>query len=323
MIIDILLFVLGIVLIIFGANSLTDGSAALARRMGVSRLVVGLTIVALGTSAPELVVSLTSAFKGNADISMGNVIGSNIVNTLFIGGLTAVIAPLSITLSTIRKEIPLMILASVVLVAFALDPLLSGDSSLSMSISRSEGIALLAFFSIFLAYTFSIAKADAIEEEKKRPRVGKPLWVLIALIIGGLTALVLGGDLFVDAASSMARRFGMSEAFIGLTIVALGTSLPELATSIVAAMKGEPELAVGNIVGSNIFNIFFILGTTATIVPITVSGITALDFTVLCLSALMLYVFGVFFGDRKINRYEGAALLVVYLVYNAYLIYNL
>lgn len=322
MIIDILLFVLGIVLIIFGANSLTDGSAALARRMGVSRLVVGLTVVALGTSAPELVVSLTSAFKGNADISMGNVIGSNIVNTLFIGGLTAVIAPLSITLSTIRKEIPLMILASVVLVAFALDPLLSGDSSLSMSISRSEGIALLAFFSIFLAYTFSIAKADAIEEEK-RPRVGKPLWVLIALIIGGLTALVLGGDLFVDAASSMARRFGMSEAFIGLTIVALGTSLPELATSIVAAMKGEPELAVGNIVGSNIFNIFFILGTTATIVPITVSGITALDFTVLCLSALMLYVFGVFFGDRKINRYEGAALLVVYLVYNAYLIYNL
>lgn len=324
MIVDILLFVLGVVLIIAGANFLTDGAATLARRLGVNPLVIGLTIVALGTSAPELVVSLTSALKGNADIAVGNVVGSNIINTLLIGGVTALIAPLAISVSTIRKEIPLMILASLVLTAFALDPLLSGGESAAMSVSRSEGIALTAFFLIFLAYTFSIAKDNVVEiEGDVQPSHTKPLWLIAVLIVGGLASLVWGGNLFVDSASNIARSFGLSEAFIGLTIVALGTSLPELATTVVAALKGEAELAIGNIVGSNIFNIFFILGTTATISPITISGITNLDFITLCLSAVMLYIFGIFFGERKINRYEGGVLLLVLVVYNAMLISNL
>lgn len=322
MFVDILLFILGVVLIISGANLLTDGAATLARRFGVNPLVIGLTIVAFGTSAPELVVSLTSALKGNADIAMGNVVGSNIINTLLIGGATAIVCPLAISSSTIRKEIPLMILASVIVTAFALDPLLSGGAISVMSISRSEGVALLGFFAIFLAYTFSIAKDDVVTVEGEAQPT-KPLWLLIVFILAGFTGLVWGGDLFVDSASSIARRLGFSEAFIGLTIVALGTSLPELATSIVAAFKGESQLAVGNIVGSNIFNIFLILGTTATIAPITISGIATLDFITLILSAVMLYIFGVFFGERKINRFEGAVLLLVLIAYNVMLISNL
>lgn len=326
MIVDILLFILGVVLILGGANLLTDGASTLARRFGINPLVIGLTIVAFGTSAPELVVSLASALKGNADIAMGNVVGSNIINILLIGGATALVSPLAITIGTIRKEIPLMILASVILIAFALDPVLSSEATSTMSISRSEGIALLGFFLIFLAYTFSISKDNVGEIEvdtKRENNSPKPIWLLILLIIGGLAGLIFGGDLFVDSASSIARFWGFSEAFIGLTIVALGTSLPELATSIVAALKGESQMAIGNIVGSNIFNIFFILGTTATIAPITISGVTNLDFMALLLSSVMLYIFGVFFGERKINRYEGVVLLLVLIAYNVMLISNL
>lgn len=323
MIINLLLFILGVVLIISGANFLTDGAAAIARRLGLSPLMVGLTIVAFGTSAPELVVSLTSALKGSADIAIGNVVGSNIFNILAIIGTTALIAPLSITSSTIKKEIPLLILASVVFTAMVWDDLFSGFSSASNYLSRSEGIALLAFFIIFLAYTFSMAKpapeieeAPASSESKKR----KPLWFLILLIIVGLGGLIWGGDLFVSSSSAIARSFGVSEAFIGLTLVAMGTSLPELATSIVAALKKEPELAVGNAVGSGIFNIFFILGTTSTVLPIRLSGgITLVDFVVMILASVLLYFFGVFFGDKKIVRTEGALLLLFFVLYNAYL----
>ncbi len=331
MLLDILLFVVGIALIVAGANFLTDGAAALARRFGLSPLMVGLTIVAFGTSAPELVVSLTSALGGNSDISLGNVVGSNIFNVFGIAGITAIIAPLSITKSTIRKEIPLMILASVVLSVMIFDSLLSGLPNQENIVSRSEGLVLLGFFSIFLAYTIAISKPseliepqqekEAVVEENKSPK--KPIWFLLLCIVGGLAALVYGGDLFVTSASNLAKAFGVSEAVIGLTIVAAGTSLPELATSVAAALKGEQEMAVGNVVGSNIFNIFFILGLTASVTPIGLGGLTMFDFASMIAAAVLLYFLAVFFGDRKITRIEGGILLACYVAYTVFLLNQL
>ena len=324
MILDILLFIVGIILIIVGANYLTEGASVLARRFGVSPLVVGLTIVAFGTSSPELIVSLMSALKGNSDIAMGNVVGSNIFNVLVIGGITALVTPITITRSTIRREIPLMILACLVLSVMALDRVFAGTGATENILSRREGIVLLCFFLIFLTYTFAIAKGDRSDPHTApAPTKHYPLWLLVVFIIGGLGGLVLGGELFVDAASSIARTLGMSEGFIGLTIVAAGTSLPELATSVAAALKKEPEIAVGNIVGSNLFNIFFILGTTATVTPIHIGGVSTLDFTMMSFAALLLYVFAVLFGQRVIKRAEGAVLFLCFVLYTAYLIAQL
>lgn len=324
MLLDLFYFVIGIVLIIAGANYLTEGASALARRFGVSPLVVGLTIVAFGTSTPELIVSLLSALKGNSDIAMGNVVGSNIFNVLVIGGITALVAPITVTRSTVRREIPLVLLASLVLSVMALDRVFAGTGATENILSRSEGIVLLCFFLIFLTYTFAIAKGDPSDPHTApAPTKHYPLWLLVIFIIGGLGGLVLGGELFVDAASSIARTLGMSEGFIGLTIVAAGTSLPELATSVAAALKKEPEIAVGNIVGSNIFNIFFILGTTATVTPIRIGGVSSLDFLVMSFSAILLYVFAVLFGQRVIKRAEGAVLFLCFVLYTAYLIAQL
>jgi len=324
MLLDLFYFVIGIVLIIAGANYLTEGASALARRFGVSPLVVGLTIVAFGTSTPELIVSLLSALKGNSDIAMGNVVGSNIFNVLVIGGITALVAPITVTRSTVRREIPLVLLASLVLSVMALDRVFAGTGATENILSRSEGIVLLCFFLIFLTYTFAIAKGDPSDPHTApAPTKHYPLWLLVVFIIGGLGGLVLGGELFVDAASSIARTLGMSEGFIGLTIVAAGTSLPELATSVAAALKKEPEIAVGNIVGSNIFNIFFILGTTATVTPIRIGGGSSLDFLVMSFSAILLYVFAVLFGQRVIKRAEGAVLVLCFVLYTAYLIAQL
>ena len=311
MLLDLFYFVIGIVLIIAGANYLTEGASALARRFGVSPLVVGLTIVAFGTSTPELIVSLLSALKGNSDIAMGNVVGSNIFNVLVIGGITALVAPITVTRSTVRREIPLVLLASLVLSVMALDRVFAGTGATENILSRSEGIVLLCFFLIFLTYTFAIAKGDPSDPHTApAPTKHYPLWLLVVFIIGGLGGLVLGGELFV-------------EGFIGLTIVAAGTSLPELATSVAAALKKEPEIAVGNIVGSNIFNIFFILGTTATVTPIRIGGVSSLDFLVMSFSAILLYVFAVLFGQRVIKRAEGAVLVLCFVLYTAYLIAQL
>lgn len=331
MLLDILLFVVGIALIVAGANFLTDGAAALARRFGLSPLMVGLTIVAFGTSAPELVVSLTSALGGNSDISLGNVVGSNLFNVFGIAGITAIIAPLSITKSTIRKEIPLMILASLVLSVMIFDSLLSGLPNQENIVSRSEGLVLLGFFAIFLAYTIAISKpSELIEPQQEKEAVvdenkstKKPIWFLLLCIVGGLAALVYGGDLFVTSASNLAKAFGISEAVIGLTIVAAGTSLPELATSVAAALKGEQEMAVGNVVGSNIFNIFFILGLTASVTPIGLGGLTMFDFASMIVAAVLLYFLAVFFGDRKITRIEGGILLACYVAYTVFLLSQL
>lgn len=326
---DLVLFVLGIGLIVLGANLLTDGAATLARRLGLSPLMVGLTIVAFGTSAPEVVVSLTSALKGSSDIALGNVIGSNIFNVLAIGGVTAMIRPLIISRSTIRREIPLLVLASVVVLVMTLDTSFGGVGDVRNVISRSEGLVLLGFFCIFLAYTFAISSdgAEGASPAEAEPSEASPnnagqrhIAVLVLFIVGGLAALVAGGDLFVGSATRIARSMGVSEALIGLTLVAAGTSLPELATSVVAALKGEHELAMGNIVGSGIFNIFLILGLTATVTPIGIGGITVLDMGVLVGSAILLYLLGVFFGQRTITRAEGGLLFAGYLGYTAYLI---
>ncbi|MCD8176371.1 MAG: sodium:calcium antiporter [Tannerellaceae bacterium] len=315
---DFLLLIGGLVLILLGANYLTDGASAVAKRFHISSLVIGLTIVAFGTSAPELSVSLISALKGNSDISVGNVIGSNIFNTLLVVGCTAVIVPVSLTKGTLNKEIPLCVLASVVLFICANDILLNGASQNSISIS--DGLLLLCFFLIFLGYTFAIAFNNNGQDEPEIKSL--PVWCSVIYILGGLAALIYGGDIFVDGASGIARSLGMSDAVIGITLVAAGTSLPELATSIVAALKKNPGIAIGNIVGSNLFNIFLVLGASASIVPINVDGITNLDFGMLIFSAVLLFVFGYLFKKRQIGRIEGAIMILCNVVYMGYLVYK-
>lgn len=313
---DLLLLIGGLLLILVGANGLTDGAAAVAKRFNISSLVIGLTIVAFGTSAPELTVSLASALKGSSDLAIGNVVGSNIFNTLMIVGCTALIVPISITKGTITKEIPLCLLASIALFICANDILI--DKASHNSISSSDGLVLLCFFLIFLGYTFAIAKNGKDSEDTEIKEI--PVWRSALYIVGGLAALIFGGQFFVDGASGIARSMGVSESVIGLTLVAGGTSLPELATSVVAALKKNPEMAIGNVIGSNLFNIFFVLGCSAAIVPMNVQGITNIDLGMLIFSCILLYLFGLFFKKRTITRIEGVAMVLCYIIYVAYLI---
>lgn len=318
---DILLLIGGLLLILLGANGLTDGAASIAKRFNIPSIVIGLTIVAFGTSTPELTVSVSSAMKGSSDIAIGNVVGSNIFNILFIVGCTSLVAPIVITRNTLRKEIPLCILSSVVLLVIANDVLL--DKGASNILSTTDGILLLCFFLIFLSYTFAIAldgKSQATDEENNIKQM--PMLKSVLFIIGGLCGLVYGGQLFVDGAMNIARSLGVSESVIGLTLVAGGTSLPELATSIVAALKKNPEIAIGNVIGSNLFNIFFILGCSATITPMNISGITNIDLSVLVGASILMWFFGLFFAKRTINRPEGAFFVLCYVAYTVFLIYN-
>lgn len=308
-----------------GANGLTDGAASVAKRFNIPNIVIGLTIVAFGTSAPELAVSASSAIKGSADIAIGNVVGSNIFNTLMIVGCTALFAPIVITRNTLQREIPLCILSSLALMICANDVFLDGAKENVLSIT--DGLILLCFFAIFLRYTFAIAThspKEKLEKEEATEDIKQlPMWKSTLFILGGLGALIVGGSLFVDGASGIARGLGVSESIIGLTLVAGGTSLPELATSIVAALKKNPEIAIGNVVGSNLFNIFFVLGCSASITPLRLTGITNLDLWVLVGSSILLWLFGVFFGKRTITRIEGSILMLCYVGYTAVLIYNL
>lgn len=306
----------GLVLILVGANTLTDGAASVAKRFHISSLVIGLTIVAFGTSAPELTVSIVSALKGNTDMAIGNVVGSNIFNTLMIVGCTAAIVPLHMNKGTLSKEIPLCILASVVLFICGNEVLIDGASS--NSISSSDGLLLLCFFSIFLGYTFAIARNPdtAAETPVKEMPIGKAA----LFIVGGLVGLIFGGEFFVSGASDVARKLGVSESVIGLTLVAGGTSLPELATSIVAALKKNAEMAIGNVIGSNLFNIFLVLGCSATIHPLTMQGINNVDLGMLIGSSVLLYFFGLFFKKRTITRWEGIVMALCYVAYTVYLI---
>ena len=326
---NILLLIGGLILILLGANGLTDGAASVAKRFRIPPIVIGLTIVAFGTSAPELTVSVSSALKGSADIAIGNVVGSNIFNTLMIVGCTALFAPIVITRNTLRKEIPLCILSSIVLLICANDAFL--DKAPENILNRVDGLLLLCFFLIFMGYTFAIAsKPVTMEQQAEHPVIEEeteikslPWWQSILYIIGGLAALIYGGQLFVDGATGIARNLGVSESIIGLTLVAGGTSLPELATSIVAALKKNPEIAIGNVIGSNLFNIFFVLGCSASITPLHLSGITNFDLLTLVGSGILLWLFGLFFAKRTITRIEGGIMILCYVAYTVVLIYNI
>lgn len=321
MIISILLLIVGGALVLFGADRLTDGATALARRFGVTEMVIGLTVVALGTSLPEFVTSFMSTLKGSSDISIGNIVGSNIFNTLVIVGASALVYPIVIRKSTVTKDIPFSVLASIMLIVVVFDVALDGAA---MNIlARTDGLLMLGFFSVFMAYTFFMARNTeelSTSNESNVPVKQMPYWKIFLFIILGLAGLVLGGNLFVESACDIALSLGISETVVGLTIVAAGTSLPELATSVVAARKGSSAIAIGNVVGSNIFNIFFVMGMCATIAPMKVGNISYIDLALMLVSMLMLWGFS--FSKRKIERWEGALLVIVYLIYLSYLVYN-
>lgn len=309
-----LLLIIGIVLVLWGADKLTDGATALAHRFHVSDLVIGLTVVAFGTSLPEFVTSFTAVLRHYEAISMGNIVGSNIFNTLLIVGASALTSPIWVSRSSLSKDIPFALLASLVLFVLCKDTLFAGADT--QMISMGDGLMLLFFFAIFMYYTFSIARPGAGSEESSLTgREDYPFWKILLYIVLGLAGLIFGGNFFVESASDLARTWGVSEHIIGLTIVAGGTSLPELATSIVAARKGNSAIAIGNVIGSNIFNIFFVIGICALVSPISAMSITDVDLLLLIGSILLLWVFA--FTNRRISRMEGASLILVYLFYLA------
>jgi len=314
MILNILLLVGGLVILIYGADWLVAGASAIAKKMKVSDLAIGLTVVSFGTSAPEFVVNIFAAWQGNADIVFGNIIGSNNFNLLFILGITGLMMPLVVQKSTVWKEIPISFIAIIVLYFLVNDQLIMNNENM---LSRIDGIILLVFFLGFLYYVYKQLGAEeaTIVSEKQRPTI-----VLWGMIIGGLFGLVLGGRLVVTNAVEMAQMMGVSEKIIGLTIIAAGTSLPELATSVVAALKKNNDIAVGNVVGSNIFNIFFILGASSVLKPVTFSTAFNLDLYLLAGGTLFLFAAMFLSGKKKLDRWEAALLLAVYLGYTTWLV---
>ena len=316
MILDIVRLIGGLALILYGANWLTDGASAIARRLGVSDLVVGLTIVALGTSTPELVISVLAAVGGNAPMAVGNVVGSNIFNVLAIIGIVAIVKPIPICRSVMGEQLPWVLLTAAIVVATGFSPWLDGTPA---TVSRVEGIILLLLLVMFMRRTLLSARENPGSEAGGNLRHRK-VWLACLMIAGGLGALIFGGDIFVDGASAIASLMGVSDAVIGLTIVAAGTSLPELATSVVAARKGSPDMAVGNVIGSCVLNIVLILGTAATITPLSFGGVGPLDMAVLGLSALLFWLMARYGGTRIITRLEGVLLFAVYVGYIAVLV---
>lgn len=319
MILTYILFFIGFALLIKGADLLVDGASSLAKRLGISALVIGLTIVAFGTSTPELIVNILASINGNTDIAIGNILGSNIANILLILGISAVIYPLAVKKGTVWKEIPLAFLAVIVLAFMANDAWI--DNSPFSALTRIDGFILISFFIIFLYYVFGISKAESADTVGTTPRAYS-LWRSSLMIGGGLLGLVIGGKWIVDGAVAFATGLGVSEALIGLTVVAVGTSLPELATSAVAAYKKDADIAVGNIVGSNIFNIFWILGVSAIIRPLSFSPMLASDVFVTVLATLLLFIF-LFVGKRHIlERWQGVCFITLYAGYVAYLVFR-
>ena len=313
MILSLISFVVGIVLVISGADWLTRGASALARRFRISELVIGLTIVAIGTSLPEFVISTGSAIKGSSGIALGNILGSNLFNGLLILGVTALITPIHFNTRMLTREIPFNLLASVVLLLVSGSMLVGGAEG--EYITRNGGLLLFCFLAVFLRYTFSIP-AEGEDEVGEYISYAK----IVMFIVAGLAALIFGGNLFVDGATSVARALGLSEAVIGITIVSAGSSLPELAVSVNAARKGSVGIALGNVLGSNILNVFLILASAATITPISLNGFSSIDYYVLLASSLLIYVVARFGGKAVITRAEGAVLLLGYIAYTSYLI---
>ena len=304
---NIIFIVFGIIMVLWGAGKLTDGATSLAARMNIPPIVIGLTVVAMGTSMPEFFISFISALKGTTDLAVGNVVGSNIFNTMLIVGTAALVAPMTILRSTVKKDIPFTVLASAMLIPMTLD----GD------ISRLDAALLFLVFIAFMVYTVRSAKNGASEGDKAEAKQ-MPVWQAIAFFFLGLACLIVGSNLFVDGATAVASLLGVSEAVIGLTIVAGGTSLPELATSVVAARKGQSAIAMGNVIGSNVMNILMILGATGLIHPMTIQGITWLDLSVMLVSVLLLWLFS--FTKYTVARWEGAVLVILFLAYMTWLV---
>ena len=325
---NLLFIIIGVALVIWGADRLTEGAASLARGLRVPEIVIGLTILAAGTSAPELFVSLTSALKGTSDLAVGNVIGSNIFNAMLIVGCSAAVAPMAISHSTVSKDIPFALIASVLMFLLCFDDM-NSPHLWGNDISRSDGLILLVVFGAFMIYTFKKARQDGQikdheeldEEVEKRPLDKKAIWKNVLWMAVGLACLIYGSNLFVDAASYVAYRFGVRPSVVGLTIVAGGTSLPELATSVVAARKGQSALAIGNAIGSNVFNILLILGTTAVICPMRIMGINIIDLSMMIISMGLLWMFA--YTKYTVSRREGFLLIGGFIAYMAWLFYLL
>lgn len=306
-----LYLIVGFVLLVKGADWLVAGSASLAKHFGISTLVIGLTVVAFGTSTPELVVNVLSGIKGTTDIAIGNIIGSNIANILLILGITAMIRPLSVTSTTTWREIPLALLAVLTVWFMASDASLAGR--VFNEIDRIDGLVLILFFIIFLAYVWAIAKEEHNQSEGQIEILSKGRSVL--LIFLGLVSLVVGGKWVVDGAVAIAQALGASQALIGFTVVAIGTSLPELTTSIVAAYRGQINIAVGNVVGSNIFNIFWILGISSIISPLPFQASFAFDLQVCAIATFLLFA-AMFLGRKHLlERWQGALFVFIYIIY--------
>ncbi len=303
-------------MLVFGANWLVDGASGIASRAGISKLVIGLTIVAMGTSAPEAAISISAAVKGTSAIAVGNVLGSNVLNSLLILGLASVIMPLKVHESTVKYEIPFVFFATILFVILGLS---------DNEIGRGDGLVLWVLFIAYLCYLFYMSKYSKDshkkkEKEKEEPKPEKPVWKLILLFVVGVALVVLGSNFTVDAATNIARIIGISERVIGLTIVALGTSLPELVTSVMAATKHEADIAVGNIVGSNIFNLLFVIGTAALITPVAYEQKFLFDSIVAILSVALLWFCVVFYKKRTLQRWEGIVMLMAYALYFGFLI---
>lgn len=307
MLLNIIWMIAGIALVLWGADRLTDGAVAIAERMHISQMVIGLTIVAMGTSMPEFFVSFMSALKDTPDMAVGNVVGSNIFNTLLIVGCAALVTPIMILPATVKKDIPFAMVASVALLLMCLDG----------NISRIDAMVLLGLFAVFMYITLKGAKENEQSMQQTSAKGGKPFMSVVWIFVG-LVCLVFGSNLFVDAATVIARQLGVSDAVIGLTIIAGGTSFPELATSVVSARKGQSGIAIGNVLGSNVFNILLILGITGVMSPMTLQGITTVDLTMLVVSMVMLWLFS--FTKYTLARWEGALLTIVFIGYMSYLV---
>ena len=314
---SIILCLIGLALILLGANYLTDGAVAIAKKLNVSEMIIGLTIVAIGTSMPELVVSVISAAHGEYDISVGNVVGSNIFNFFAVLGIVAMIRPIPITRENLWRDTSLLLLSSVVMWAACSTNLLDGSEI--NTVTRSNGVIMLSLFFAFM-YIMIRSSHGEISDEEVDTTKPTPIWLALIMLVGGLGGLVYGGELFIDNIIVIARQLNISESVISITIVAAGTSLPELATSLVAMIKGRGGIALGNIIGSNISNVFLILGTSSIIHPLTLSGIGQIDLLMVVAAPLVLLLTAVTFTRRSIDRIEGAVLFAAYVAYTIYLL---
>jgi cation:H+ antiporter len=306
------------VILIGGANLMVQGASSFAKMLQIPNLIIGLTVVAFGTSFPELMINIFASMDGQSDLAVGNVVGSNIINILLVIGIAAIIKPLRIQSNTVRYELPYSLLAMVLLFIVANDGLIDGN--ILSVLSRSDGIIFLAFFAIFIYYTFVVTKGQKHHHTEGHDVVVMSKTKSALLILIGMVGLYFGGEFIVDSATKLAKEWGLSEVVIGILVVALGTSLPELATSIVASYKGNADMAIGNIVGSNIFNVFFVLGVSATISPIEFNPSINGDLLMAFIATLLLFLF-VFTGKgRKVDRLEGSIFLVLYTSYVVWLL---